>query len=229
MLHGRSGQLPSKASGLHPPVAKAGLSPHPPPPPPPLFDVGAWVCGSNALSRLNSPGRGRETRNKHGAWPLRALYAYSIQQAPLIALLASLFLLVYLLVYAGALAGEALSYDASLQWLMQRAWRDFLTAAPWATIGAAVWIVIAYYFHQNIVDAVTGGHAVTRKEEPRLYNLLKICASRAAFHAGAESDAKRCAQCLRHWDERKAIRDHRDDRAPGGSTTPRSKRFSATS
>ncbi|MGA8992264.1 MAG: M48 family metallopeptidase, partial [Rhodoplanes sp.] len=96
-----------------------------------------------------------------------------------IALLASLFLLVYLLVYAGALAGEALSYDASLQWLMQRAWRDFLTAAPWATIGAAVWIVIAYYFHQNIIDAVTGGHAVTRKEEPRLYNLLEnLCISR---------------------------------------------------
>ena len=64
-----------------------------------------------------------------------------------IALLASLFLLVYLLVYAGALAGEALSYDASLQWLSQRAWRDFLIAAPWATIGTAVWIVIAYYFH----------------------------------------------------------------------------------
>jgi len=96
-----------------------------------------------------------------------------------IALLASLFLLIYVLVYAGALAGEALSADASLQWLMHRAWRDFLQAAPWATIGAAIWIVIAYYFHQTIIDAVTGGHAVTRKEEPRLYNLLEnLCISR---------------------------------------------------
>ncbi len=96
-----------------------------------------------------------------------------------IALMASLFLLVYVLVYAGALAGEALSGDASLQWLMQRAWRDFLQAAPWATIGAAAWIVIAYYFHQSIIDAVTGGHAVTRKDEPRLYNLLEnLCISR---------------------------------------------------
>ncbi len=96
-----------------------------------------------------------------------------------IALLASLFLLVYLLVYAGALAGEALSYDASLQWLLQRAWRDFLSAAPWATIGTAVWIVVAYYFHQSIIDAVTGGREVTRKEEPRLYNLLEnLCISR---------------------------------------------------
>ncbi|MGZ8324548.1 MAG: M48 family metallopeptidase [Rhodoplanes sp.] len=96
-----------------------------------------------------------------------------------IALLASLFLLVYLLVYAGALAGEALCYDASLQWLLQRAWRDFLSAAPWATIGTAVWIVVAYYFHQSIIDAVTGGREVTRKEEPRLYNLLEnLCISR---------------------------------------------------
>ena len=96
-----------------------------------------------------------------------------------VALLVSLFLLVYLLVYAGALAGEAFSDDASLQWLLRRAWRDFLLAAPWATIGTAVWIVFAYYFHQNIIDAVTGGHAVTRKEQPRLYNLLEnLCISR---------------------------------------------------
>lgn len=96
-----------------------------------------------------------------------------------VALLVSLFLLVYLLVYAGALAGEAFSYDASLQWLLHRAWRDFLLAAPWATIGTAVWIVFAYYFHQNIIDAVTGGHAVTRKEQPHLYNLLEnLCISR---------------------------------------------------
>lgn len=96
-----------------------------------------------------------------------------------IALLVSLFLLVYVLVYAGALAGEALSGDASLQWLMQQAWRDFLQAAPWVTVGTVLWIVIAYYFHQRIIDAVTGGRAVTRKEEPRLYNLLEnLCISR---------------------------------------------------
>jgi heat shock protein HtpX len=96
-----------------------------------------------------------------------------------IALLASLFLLVYVLVYAGALAGEALSYDAGLPWLLRRAWRDFLMAAPWATLGTGLWVVIAYYFHQSIIDAVTGGHAVTRKEEPRLYNLLEnLCISR---------------------------------------------------
>ena len=96
-----------------------------------------------------------------------------------VALLIGLFFLVYLLVYAGALAAEALSYEASLQFLLRRAWFDFLAAAPWATVGTILWVVIAYYFHQSMIDAITGGREVTRKEEPRLYNLLEnLCISR---------------------------------------------------
>ena len=96
-----------------------------------------------------------------------------------IALLVGLFVLVYVLVYAGALAGEALSYDASADWYLRRAWQDFVVAAPFATVGTAIWIVIAYYFHQSMIDAVTGGHEVTRTEQPRLYNLLEnLCISR---------------------------------------------------
>src|ERR1700750_2963051 len=96
-----------------------------------------------------------------------------------IALLIGLFFLVYLLVYAGALVAEALSYEASLQYLMRKAWSDFLAAAPWATVGAVLWIIIAYYFHQSMIDAITGGREVTRQEEPRLYNLLEnLCISR---------------------------------------------------
>jgi heat shock protein HtpX len=96
-----------------------------------------------------------------------------------IALLLGLFFLVYLLVFAGALAAEALSYQASLQYLIRRAWTDFISAAPWATVGTIVWIAIAYYFHQSMIDAVTGASDVTRKEQPRLYNLLEnLCISR---------------------------------------------------
>src|SRR5690242_4347370 len=96
-----------------------------------------------------------------------------------IALLFGLFLLVYILVYAGALAAEALSYQASLQYLLRKAWGDFIAAAPWATVGAVLWIIIAYYFHQSMIDAITGGRDVTRQEEPRLYNLLEnLCISR---------------------------------------------------
>jgi heat shock protein HtpX len=94
-------------------------------------------------------------------------------------LLAGLFLLVYVLVYAGALAAEGLSVNADLATLAQLAWIDFLKAAPFATVGAALWIVIAYYFHQDMIDALTGGREVQRSDEPRLYNILEnLCISR---------------------------------------------------
>src|SRR5262249_40453222 len=85
----------------------------------------------------------------------------------------------YLMVYAGALVAEALSYDASLNYLLRKAWLDLLAAAPYATVGTIAWIAIGYYFNQSIIDAVTGGRDVTRAEEPRLYNLLEnLCISR---------------------------------------------------
>jgi heat shock protein HtpX len=96
-----------------------------------------------------------------------------------IALLVGLFFLVYVLVYAGALVAAGLSFNADLPTLMQIAWIDLLKAAPFATIGTLVWIVIAYYFHQNMIDAITGGREITRAEEPRLYNILEnLCISR---------------------------------------------------
>jgi heat shock protein HtpX len=94
-------------------------------------------------------------------------------------LLAGLFFLVYVMVFAGALSAEALSSNAPLDILMQRAWRDFFQAWPWATLGTALWIVIAYWFNQSMIDAITGGEQVTRAEQPRLYNLLEnLCISR---------------------------------------------------
>ena len=52
-------------------------------------------------------------------------------------------------------------------------------AFPYATGAAALWIVIAYFFHQSMIDAVTGGEDVTRQQQPRLYNLLEnLCISR---------------------------------------------------
>jgi len=96
-----------------------------------------------------------------------------------IALLIGLFFLVYVLVYAGALLAAALSLDADLDTLMQIAWIDLLKAAPFATIGTAAWIVIAYYFHQSMIDAVTGGREIQRADDPRLYTILEnLCISR---------------------------------------------------
>jgi heat shock protein HtpX len=96
-----------------------------------------------------------------------------------IVLLVGLFAMVYLMVYAGALTAEALSYNASLNFLLRKAWLDLLAAAPYATAGTIAWIAIAYYFHQSMIDAVTGADDVTRAEQPRLYNLLEnLCISR---------------------------------------------------
>src|ERR1700751_114107 len=97
-----------------------------------------------------------------------------------ILLLAGLFLLVYVLVYAGALLAEVvINGNASVDYYLAAAFSDLIKAFPFATIGVALWIVIAYFFHQSIIDAVTGGTDVTRREQPRLYNLLEnLCISR---------------------------------------------------
>lgn len=95
-------------------------------------------------------------------------------------LLAGLFLLIYVLVYAGGLIAEVvIDSDRPVDYYLRAASRDLVTAFPWATIAAALWIVIAYFFHQNMIDAVTGGQDVTRQQQPRLYNLLEnLCISR---------------------------------------------------
>ena len=97
-----------------------------------------------------------------------------------VALLIGLFVLVYVLVFAGALLAETLSVgDAPLDYLIQAALHDLIIAAPFATVGAILWILIAYKFHQKMIDAITGATEVTRVEEPRLYNLLEnLCISR---------------------------------------------------
>src|SRR5579863_2685899 len=96
-------------------------------------------------------------------------------------LLGGLFVLVYVMVYAGALIAEVLTYGAGApaDYYLAAAAHDLIQAFPFATGGALLWIAIAYFFHQRIVDAVTGGEDVTRQQQPRLYNLLEnLCISR---------------------------------------------------
>jgi len=97
-----------------------------------------------------------------------------------VVLLIGLFLLVYLMTFAGALVAEVvLGGDARLDFLINAAVRRTLYSLPWVTIGTIVWILIAYKFHQSMIDAITGGQEVTRQDEPRLYNLLEnLCISR---------------------------------------------------
>jgi heat shock protein HtpX len=95
-------------------------------------------------------------------------------------LLGGLFLLVYVIVYAGALVIEVVNVgDAPFDYYLKAALADVIRTLPYSTGAAILWIVIAYFFHQSIIDAVTGGRDVTRQEQPRLYNLLEnLCISR---------------------------------------------------
>jgi heat shock protein HtpX len=95
-------------------------------------------------------------------------------------LLAGLFVLIYVMVFAGALIAEVLTNGGGpVDYYLAAATRDLIQAFPYATGGAALWIVIAYFFHQSMIDAITGGEDVTRQQQPRLYNLLEnLCISR---------------------------------------------------
>ena len=95
-------------------------------------------------------------------------------------LLIGLFVLVYVIVYAGALIIEVVNNSgAPADYYLKVALVDVIRTLPYSTGAAALWIVIAYFFHQSIIDAVTGGQDVTRQQQPRLYNLLEnLCISR---------------------------------------------------
>jgi len=95
-------------------------------------------------------------------------------------LLASLFGLVYVVVYAGGLIIEVLhNGGATASYYLQAALADVVHSLPYSTGAVILWIIIAYFFHQSIIDTVTGGEDVTRLQQPRLYNLLEnLCISR---------------------------------------------------
>src|ERR1700752_5151518 len=89
-------------------------------------------------------------------------------------LLGGLFPLVHVMVFARRPIAEVFPYGggAPADFYLRAAARDLIKAFPVATGGALLWIAIAYFFHQKIVDAVTGGEDVTRQQQPRLSNFL---------------------------------------------------------
>lgn len=54
----------------------------------------------------------------------------------------------------------------------------FLQYFPWIITWVALWFVIAYLFHTSLVKIATWARSITRKQNPRIYNLLEnICIS----------------------------------------------------
>ncbi len=70
------------------------------------------------------------------------------------------------------LSGES-GDQTSLGDNFELAWFLMIYAAPAALAGAGLWFVIAFFFNQTMVDAMTGARPVERKDEPGLYNLLE--------------------------------------------------------
>ena len=49
----------------------------------------------------------------------------------------------------------------------------FVSIAPFVVVGVAIWFIIAYFFNAKMVQLATGAHSVTRKENPRIYNIVE--------------------------------------------------------
>lgn len=49
----------------------------------------------------------------------------------------------------------------------------------WAILAALVWFAIAFFFHAKMIQMASGSRPLTRKEAPKLYNMLEnLCISR---------------------------------------------------
>jgi heat shock protein HtpX len=93
-------------------------------------------------------------------------------------LLAGFVVLLHALMFSVALLYES-ALGGHLQDIVARALDDLRRGWPIATAAAGLWFLIAFFFHQLMIDAATGAAAVTRDEAPRLYNLLEnLCISR---------------------------------------------------
>lgn len=96
-----------------------------------------------------------------------------------IAMLAALCVLIYALIFAGALIFAALTHNWGLPALLDAASRDLVRVAPWATLGVGLWTLFAYRYNQSLIAFATPAAALTRAERPDLYNMLEnLCVSR---------------------------------------------------
>ena len=49
----------------------------------------------------------------------------------------------------------------------------FVTSIPWVIVGVGIWFCIAYFSNTSMIRNAVGAHSVTRKENPRLYNIVE--------------------------------------------------------
>ncbi|MGJ0507794.1 MAG: M48 family metallopeptidase [Methylocystis sp.] len=95
-------------------------------------------------------------------------------------LLAGFVALLLGLMFSFSLLYEAIaSGEEPFDVILARAENDFLYDWPAGVAAAGGWFVIAWLFHQRMIDYATGARDVARADSPRLYNLLEnLCISR---------------------------------------------------
>ena len=49
----------------------------------------------------------------------------------------------------------------------------FMQCLPWVIAGVGVWFIIAYLCNSSMVKAATGAHSISRRENPRIYNIVE--------------------------------------------------------
>lgn len=49
----------------------------------------------------------------------------------------------------------------------------FLNTIPWVIIGVGIWFAIAYFSHASMIRRATGARPLSRKENPRVYNIVE--------------------------------------------------------
>ena len=63
--------------------------------------------------------------------------------------------------------------------IFARAADQFAGSWPIAMAAAGVWFLISWLFHQHFISYATGAHGISRREAPKLYNVLEnLCISR---------------------------------------------------
>ncbi|MDY0009067.1 MAG: M48 family metallopeptidase [Bdellovibrionales bacterium] len=70
---------------------------------------------------------------------------------------------------------------SSINWnsVMQKSTAQMIDHAPLAIGAAAIWFIIAWFFHGRMISAAAGSKPVTRAQMPKIYNMLEnLCISR---------------------------------------------------
>ena len=63
--------------------------------------------------------------------------------------------------------------------ILAYSWEDTLSSLPMIFLCVGIWFVIAYFIHSKMIHASTGSMAASRKDYPKIYNMLEnLCIER---------------------------------------------------